>query len=273
VRAGDEQGRADALAWLGGAALQGPMPVARAISRCEAIMRDLAANRRSCAAAMRALAVLHVMAGRLDAAAELFAQSRAIHKELGIEVLSAVAQEEAIGHLIAGNAAAAEEALRPGYEHLQEMGERAILSTTAGLLARAMLEQGRDDDAWALTETAEETAAPDDLSAHVLFRMVRAQVLARRGAVEQADQMSRAAVELCDRTDWLVDRGDALMARGEVLRAMDDHDRAAASMQKAFELYTRKGNVVSADRARAAVDAVPTRSRVWRPSHLGTLRT
>jgi hypothetical protein len=53
------------------------------------------------------------------------------------------------------------------------------------------------------------------------------------------------------------------MARGEVLRAVGEHDGAAATMRKAFDLYTRKGNVVSANRARSAVDAAPPRPRAW----------
>jgi tetratricopeptide (TPR) repeat protein len=277
LRAGDEQGRADALAWLGSAASQGPTPVPRAIARCEAILRELRSDRRLQAATMRPFACLHAMAGRFDEARDLFAQSRAIHDELGVGMHAAVAQEEAFVDFVAGDSAGAEAALRPGYEHLQEIGERALLTTTAGMLARALLEQDRDDEAWALTEVAEETAAPDDLSGNVLYRMVRGQLLARQGAFDEADRMSREAVELSERTDWLMDRGDALMARGEVLSALGDHDAAAGAMRKAFDLYTRKGNVVSANRARTAVEAVPARSRSarrpgGRVSHTASVR-
>jgi class 3 adenylate cyclase/tetratricopeptide (TPR) repeat protein len=269
VRAKDEQGRADAFAWLGSAALLGPMPVPRAIARCEAILRELSGNRRSQAATMRALGGLHAMAGRFDESHALFDRSRAIHTELGIEMLEAITQEEAHAALVAGDPAAAEAAIRPGYDHLVEIGERALLTTTAGILGRAVLAQGRDDEAWALSDVAEETAAPDDLSGHVHYRVLRAQVLARRGAYDEAVQLSGEAVAFCDRTDWLVERGDTLMAHGDVLRAAGEFDAAAAAMRKAFELYTRKGNVVSADRARAAVDAAPARTRAWRTSHIG----
>jgi hypothetical protein len=51
------------------------------------------------------------------------------------------------------------------------------------------------------------------------------------------------------------------MTRGRVLRAIADHDGAIAAMREALELYTRKGNVVSAARARSALDAGPARSR------------
>jgi class 3 adenylate cyclase/tetratricopeptide (TPR) repeat protein len=271
VRAGDEQGRADALAWLASAAMLGPMPVPRAINRCEAILRDLSSDRRSQGLTMRPLAALQAMAGRFDVARDLFAKVAAIEADLGVGMHAAAPQDEAIVHLLAGDPAAAEAVLRVGYEHLREMGERALLSTVAGLLARAVLEQNRDAEAEALTDVCEETAAPDDISACVLHRMVRAELRARKGALDDAEQLSLEAVELAERTDWLLDRADALMARGRVLRAAGDHDRSHGALYKAFELYTRKGNVVSANRARHAVDAVapgPPAGR-GRTSHIG----
>src|SRR5215218_8087335 len=78
VRAGDEQGRADAMTWLASAAREGPTPVMEAIPRCEAILEQLQANRRSQADTMRPLASMHAMAGRLDRARELFDRANAI---------------------------------------------------------------------------------------------------------------------------------------------------------------------------------------------------
>ena len=74
---------------------------------------------------------------------------------------------------------------------------------------------------------------------------------------DEADRLSTEAVDLADRTDFVIDRGDARMARGEVLRAMGRPDTATAAFHKAFDLYSRKGNVVSAERARRAVDELP----------------
>jgi hypothetical protein len=44
------------------------------------------------------------------------------------------------------------------------------------------------------------------------------------------------------------------------VRACGRPDEADRAFQKAFELYARKGDVVSAERARAVVDTVPA----WR---------
>ena len=51
--------------------------------------------------------------------------------------------------------AAAEAGLRDGYERLTEMGEKALLASTATMLARANREQGRHDEAWEPTRVAE----------------------------------------------------------------------------------------------------------------------
>lgn len=45
---------------------------------------------------------------------------------------------------------------------LQGLGETFFLSTVVTSLARAVLEQGRDDEAMELTKTAEASAADDD---------------------------------------------------------------------------------------------------------------
>jgi class 3 adenylate cyclase/tetratricopeptide (TPR) repeat protein len=261
ARVGDEHGSADALAWLASAARVGPVPVPRAIARCEAILHQLEWNRRSQAQAMRSLASLQAMAGRLASARDLFARSRAIHEELGVGMHAAVAEEEASMHLLAGNPAEAEAALRPGYDRLIEIGERALLSTAAGILAEALVRQDRLEEAWAFSRVAEETAAPDDLSANVLYRTARAQLLARQGAFDEANQLSSEAVTLVDRTDCLVDRGDAHSTRGHVLLAQGRTHEAGAAFARARELYARKGDVVSTRRAQAALDAAAVTER------------
>jgi ATP/maltotriose-dependent transcriptional regulator MalT len=201
------------------------------------------------------------MAGRFDVARDLLAQSNVIHADLGVSMHAAVSHDEAFVALLAGEPAAAVTVLRPSCAFLQERGERALLASTAGMLAAALLEVGEDTEAWEQTHIAAEDAAPDDLNAQIIWRSVRAQLLARDGSLDEADCLSAEAVDLAARTDWVMDHGDALMARGEVLRARGDHEAATAAMREAFDLYTRKGNVVSANRARSAVDAVPARLR------------
>jgi predicted ATPase/class 3 adenylate cyclase len=256
IAAGDEPSRADALVWLSSAQFVGPKRVPEAIRRCEAILDQLEYDRRSQALALRPLAALHAMAGRFGIARELMARGNQIHRELGLSMHTAASEEEGIVAMLEGDFARAVAVLRPACEYLLERNERALLSTSAGMLARALVEVDEVADAWAFTHVAEDAAAPDDRSAQIVYRTVRARLLAREGAHEEADRLSAEAVEIAAETDWLVDQGDAYMARGEVLRADGRLGEAACAMHEAVERYTRKGNAVSAQRARAEAESM-----------------
>jgi ATP/maltotriose-dependent transcriptional regulator MalT len=225
-----------------------------AIARSQEIMTQLQADRHTAALALRPVAHLHAMAGRIDVAHNLLAQSNAMLVDLGASLHSAVAHYDAFVALLAGDAAAAEAVLRTGYEQLEAMGERALLATTAAMLAEALLAQDRDEEAWAFTETGEAAAAPDDLNAHMLCRGVRARLLARQGEIAAADRISAEAVALAAQTDWLSDHADALVARAHVLRAADETSVAIVTVREAVALYERKGNATSAERATSLIE-------------------
>jgi ATP/maltotriose-dependent transcriptional regulator MalT len=129
------------------------------------------------------------------------------------------------------------------------------MATTAAMLAQIICEQGRLDDAWAFTEVAEEAAASDDLSAQILWRGVRARLLARRGDMSEAKRLSSEAVRLAARTDWLTDHADALLSRADVLRMAGESEATANAVHAAAALYERKGNTVGARRARSMLAA------------------
>jgi tetratricopeptide (TPR) repeat protein len=197
------------------------------------------------------------MAGEFGVAHDLLAQSRAIHDALGVSLHAVLAQDEAYIALLEGDPAAAEAALEPCVAQLTEMGEKALLGTMAAMLARALADQGRDDEAWRLVDTVDEVASPDDLAVEIERRTLRALLLARRGDTETADRLSSEAVTIAASTDWLDERGEVLLTRGRILRAYDRPDEASRAFHRAFELFSRKGNVVSAQRARAAADEAP----------------
>jgi class 3 adenylate cyclase/tetratricopeptide (TPR) repeat protein len=249
--AGDEQGVADGLVWQASAAMLGPRRVRDAIDDCRAILDQLRSDRRSQALSMRPLASLHAMAGQFDVAHDLLAKSRAIHDELGVSLHAVLAQDEAFIASLEGDPAAAEAALRPCVAQLTEMGDKALLASMAAMLARALVDQHRDDEAWRLTDTVDEVAAPDDLSVQIWRRTLRAQLLTRRGDTETADRLAHEAVTIAAPTDWLDERGEVELARARILRACNRPEEASSALHRAVELFGRKGNVVSAERARA----------------------
>jgi len=95
----------------------------------------------------------------------------------------------------------------------------------------------------------------------MLWRQVRAKLLARRGQHGEAESLAREAVAIGEDTDMLDAQGDAYADHAEVLLLGGKPSEAAAALEGALERYERKGNLVSAQRAQARLaelqDAAP----------------
>ena len=63
--------------------------------------------------------------------------------------------------------------------------------------------------------------------------------------------LAREAVARSERTDDLVMQGQVLMSLAEVLRRAGEHEDAVPVLEAAVEVSERKGNVVTAGKARA----------------------
>jgi tetratricopeptide (TPR) repeat protein len=238
--------RNDILTWIASSLWFGPTPAEEGIRRCEAMRQEVSESPESDAAILRHLAGLHAMVGRFEHARQLLATSNAVYADLGLTLNAATSQNEAVVELLAGNPAAAEESLRVGYRALEEMGERAFLSTTAAFLARAILEQGRDREAEDLADQSARLGASRDLLTQVLWRGVRARALARRGEIREAVALAREAVALAEATDFVNHQADALLDLSEVLEATRHGDEAVVAASGALRLFEMKGNVVAA---------------------------
>jgi hypothetical protein len=83
----------------------------------------------------------------------------------------------------------------------------------------------------------------------MLWREVRAKVLARRGEHAEAERLAREAVTVCEETDMLDEQGDAYADLAEVLLLGAKAGEAAAALEQALARYKRKGNRVSTQRA------------------------
>jgi class 3 adenylate cyclase/tetratricopeptide (TPR) repeat protein len=256
-RAGDEEGRADALCWLASSAFLGPMPVVEGIARCQAIRIDLHGNPRAEAFVLQPLAGLWAMRGESATAREILAQSNSMLAELGVTILTAFRYYEAFVALLADDPAEAEVWLRAGHQWLQESGEKALHADAVVMLARAVYAQGRFDEAFDLTCEAETEADADDLSPQFGWRAVRAAILARRGALDEAKRLTTEAVALVEKTDWLRDHADVLMTHAEVLAACAERAAATSAMQSALALYEQKGSVVAVERVAAMLASGP----------------
>ena len=189
------------------------------------------------------------MSGNIETARRHVAHTRAVVAEFGFEGFLP-GELFCTVEMLAGDPVAAERAVRPEDERLTASGEKGICAGRATFLAEALYEQGRDEEAESLTEAARELAASDDVAVHVLWPQTLAKILTRRGALAEAEQLARDAVELCAKTDWPSDHANALMCLAHVLGTAGRRAEALPLLTEALGLYDQKGNVVGSGRAR-----------------------
>jgi len=249
-RAGSEREEAEVLLWLGSATLFGPNPAPEGVARCKELLPRLSNRPIEQALLLRPLAGLEAMLGRFDEARRLLARAKETLVDFPLS-LDAASHPEAYVAMLADDPEEAERCLRADYEKLARMGEKGYLSTTAALLARAVEAQERDEEAYELTEVAEQTAASDDISTQIVWRGVRARLIAKGGATREAQRLAREAVALVEQTDWLSHHGDALVDLAAVLQVAGRVDDEVEALESALDLYDRKRNLVAADRVGA----------------------
>jgi class 3 adenylate cyclase/tetratricopeptide (TPR) repeat protein len=252
-KAGASWEEAASLRQYMGSALYGPTPVSEVIRRCEGVT-EASDSRSAEAGALRTRGVAYAMQGRFDEGRALVSQSAQILEDLGLKLRAAFVSDAAgFVETLAQDHAAAERALRAGYDTIDELGERAYLSTVSALLAHAICEQGRFEDADAFCSLAEEAGADDDITTQVLWRSARAKVLAARGEPDEALRLARAAVAMAEETDDINMRADALVDLAGVVDAAGDAAARDDALRRAHELYVSKGNLVSAAMAERAL--------------------
>ena len=266
ARAADDRRRITAvLAAAPRAALWGPSPVVRASGRCLDVVRILRmtpGNRHVEAIALRCQAVLEAMRGRADAAREILDAGRATLEELGLALeLHETAIHAGIVELLDGDPATAERHLRSARDGFVGLGVDAGAAQAAALLARALVDQGRYEEALAETEFAEAHGG-EDLKTTITWCGVRAEALVHAGDHERALEFARRAVALAEPTDALPDKADAAMALASVLsRRRAGPTRPRRLRRGAHALYEAKGHAVGAERAAALATAGLRRGR------------
>jgi len=239
-------------------AIHGPMPVAEGLSWIERLLRSEPENRTLDANLSGFVTVLEAMTGRFAEARRHIEDTRALARDLGLMWQAAV-QELLSGYveLLAGDPVAAERDMRTAERAFREIGEGWFLSTVAVDLPRAVYEQGRYDDAFALLAAIDEAPAPTDREWQIKRTGIPARLLARRGELDQALKLAREGVALAADSEFVVLHADVLLDLAEVLRLAGRAEEASAAAAEAVSLYERKGNVASARRARDLLAGLP----------------
>jgi tetratricopeptide (TPR) repeat protein len=195
------------------------------------------------------------MRGHFGRARTLLTKGNELLGELGLGLSATTSLTPGIVEMLAGDVDAAERSFRASFEALGRAGERNIRATAAAYLARALYQQGRYDEAYEVTRVSEDLAPEDDFATMLEWASTRAKVLARRGEWADAERLSQRAVSLAAGTDEIEAHATTLLDRAEVLAITGSTEKSRPHIEKALELYARKGDVASAERARALLQA------------------
>jgi len=250
--ASDERRARRVLPFLVTSRFYGPTPAAEALAWCEELEADGVSHPALSAHRAQFMAML----GRFDEARAVHSALREHLSDRGLATPVALNLGIA-GEIewLAGDVAAAVTYLRESCEQLEAMGHLGWLSTSIGQLGRYVLELGDLDEAERLARRSEELGADDDVATQIIWRRVCALVLARRGDLENADVLAREAVRSIALTDSIELHAATLMDLAEVQTTSGNAVEAMETLERATQLFERKGNLVMTARARERLAA------------------
>jgi class 3 adenylate cyclase/tetratricopeptide (TPR) repeat protein len=180
--------------------------------------------------------------GRFEEARSLFAATLESMSERGMTTGAAIAMQEGWRQeSLAGDLESAERMARLGCEQLEQLGERAWLSTQLCQLGESLYALGRYDEAEQRARLGLEIGGAADAYTQVLGLQVHAKVLARRGDHRAALRLAQRAELLAAATEAPLLKGDAWVALAEVFHLAGDESGAETAIRRAVELFEQKG--------------------------------
>ena len=249
-RTGDRVSISRVLATMARSVTLGPIPVSEGLIRMGPILEEVPDDRLLRAKVRLNTGILLALQGRRQEAidaeeeAEMIIRDMALDFHFGSFGLTACDIELALGRLDR-----AEKVLRRSDEVFEQAGERSLRSTVVAVLAWALIEQGRTDEAERLADLALELGSTDDFATVAHAYAVLGRVQAVRGD-PSAEQTVRRAVAVADETDVLWLQGQSWNDLGIVLLAQGRANEARAAFEAAIDRYERKGATVFTDRVR-----------------------
>jgi ATP/maltotriose-dependent transcriptional regulator MalT len=249
LRAEDTFEQREIAEWLAIAYVLGPHPAVSVERRCRDLLSEVAGRPELEVQFLGTLAYVAGIQGRSGEFAELMERA-----ERKVDVLNEwiwmVPVHFAWVAMARSQSAAAERALRPDYEKLKRLGEKSHFCSFASILAQAVYDEGRYDEAEQLARESMGAMRQNDVHTRIIATSTVAKVLARRGELEPAEHMARDAVAFAETSDFLHAHADALADLAEVLELAGNDGEAAEALAGALLLWERKGNTVAAESAR-----------------------
>ncbi|MEA2637016.1 MAG: hypothetical protein QOE18_73, partial [Chloroflexota bacterium] len=189
--------------------------------------------------------------GYFDEARSLFTATLDHMNERGLRTGAAIAMQAGWQiETLAGDLEAAEHMARLGCDQLEQLGERAWLSTQECQLGEALYALGRYEEAEQRVLRGLDFGGAGDVSTQLLALQVRAKVSARRGDHPTALSLAQEAIRLAATTQAPLLAGDAVLVLAEVLHLAGSVALADEEVERAIEHYRGKGAVASVGEAR-----------------------
>ncbi|HVL53836.1 MAG TPA: adenylate/guanylate cyclase domain-containing protein [Vitreimonas sp.] len=235
--------------WLANALVWGPTDAGTGIDRCRELL-GRTRSRRARAIINAKTSVLLAYAGHLDDARLLVAEANETLTDLGLGPESFQLGSAGEVEVAAGELERAVEIFLAGRNNLAAVGETGVRSTYEALTSTVLAWLGRDAEAIEFSIASERHAAADDMASQMGFHAGRALALAHLGRDEEAAPLAARAVALAETTDQINHTAQVLEVHAEVGRLAGRIDEARRSLDRAIDLYERKGNVVAGPRAR-----------------------
>ena len=215
----------------------GPQPVSAALARIDLLLAE-GVSRIELGWHLNARATLLAYAGDADGSDREHARVVQNAEELGMPSL--------VGHFrlsvsrrFLGDFEGSLAAAVLTSERLATVGETGTRSTVVCFAGQACLELGREDEAFAFAEQGRQLGAEDDVTTQVLWRVIEAIVLARRGEHAAADALSLEALERNRDSDGTT-TPDAWIARAECLALAGRHAEAEAAARAGYDYWAAK---------------------------------
>jgi hypothetical protein len=100
-------------------------------------------------------------------------------------------------------------------------------------------------------------ATESQLDTQIKWRALKAVMLARRGAFDEAEPLAKEAVAFAERSEQLDSQAEALADLADVLQRAGAPEAATGYAERALQLYELKGNLVAASRVRRWLGQLP----------------
>ena len=228
----------------------GPVPIDETIERLEQLVREYAERPIALAGIQGSLA--RALATRVDLqAARDLQDAEDIYLEAGMELeATSVYWTRAWVAQCAGDFAEEEHQLREMVARLEELNDRAYLSTHWMQLGLCLVGRGKDEEAQQALERSREVTSPDDVVDVVGLDALEGVLRARRGELGEAQELTNRALARADEADHIGLQLDTRWGAAEVFERAGRADKARALLDESVGIAERYGHLVAAQRAR-----------------------